>query len=228
MLGGPELLQVWEAGGNQDPVRRAVTMLVAVHGGSAETAAELDVGSRDVLLARSLRALAGSTVPACADCPRCGATLDVVVDVAGVTALTVLDPGRRWTVRAGDTEVTFRLPTTADLLALHGHPIRRAREMLVRRCLGAEAAPEVMVAVEAAMERVAPAGAMDLVAQCPACGRSATFPLDIGALLWAEIRERAAGLVRDVHVLASSYGWTEAEVLALSPNRRASYLALVG
>jgi hypothetical protein len=77
------------------------------------------------------------------------------------------------------------------------------------------------------MERVPPAGAVDLVVHCPACELSATLPLDIGALLWAEIQERAAGLVRDVHVLASSYGWTEADVLALSPDRRASYLVLV-
>jgi hypothetical protein len=227
MLGGRELLAVWELGGNQDPVRRAVTMLVAVRGGTADAAAEFDVGSRDVLLARSLRALAGGTVPACADCPGCGADLDVPVDVAAVAALTVLEPGRRWTARTGGAEVTFRLPTTADLLAVRDQPPRRAREMLVRRCLGVEAGPDVVAAVEEAMERAAPAGAVDLVVCCPACERSTAFPLDVGVLLWAEIQKQAAGLLRDVHLLASSYGWTEGDVLALSPGRRAGYLALV-
>jgi hypothetical protein len=31
----------------------------------------------------------------------------------------------------------------------------------------------------------------------------------------------------DVHELARAYGWSEPEVLALSPWRRAAYLALV-
>jgi hypothetical protein len=228
MLGSRELLAVWEQGTGQDPVRRALTMLVAVRGGTAREAAELDVGSRDVLLARLLQAIAGNAYPACADCPGCGAVLDVPVDVAAVAALPVLNPGIRLTAPAGDGEVTFRLPTTADLISLRGSTLRQARQALLRRCLAAEADPAVVAAVEDAMERAAPAAAVDLLVCCPDCGQTAPLPLDIPALLWAEIQARAASLLRDVHRLATSYGWSEADVLALSPARRATYLALAG
>ena len=38
---------------------------------------------------------------------------------------------------------------------------------------------------------------------------------------------RAGALLHEVHRLASAYGWSEAQILALSPARRAQYLALV-
>ena len=39
---------------------------------------------------------------------------------------------------------------------------------------------------------------------------------------------QASALMRDVHALATSYGWSEADVLDLSPRRRAVYLDLAG
>ena len=38
---------------------------------------------------------------------------------------------------------------------------------------------------------------------------------------------RAKRLLMDVHLLARAYGWSEAEVLALSPARRRFYLEMV-
>ena len=52
--------------------------------------------------------------------------------------------------------------------------------------------------------------------------------LDAGQLLWEEIEARALVLLREVHHLASAYGWSEAQILALTPARRASYLAMAG
>ena len=78
------------------------------------------------------------------------------------------------------------------------------------------------------MEHAAPAGAVDLLMRCPDCGLDSALPLDIPALLWAEIGTQASALLREVHALATSYGWTEADALELSPRRRAIYLALAG
>ena len=47
------------------------------------------------------------------------------------------------------------------------------------------------------------------------------------ALITAQPGGRAAALA-DVHRLARAYGWTEDQVLALGPVRRAHYLSLVG
>jgi hypothetical protein len=49
----------------------------------------------------------------------------------------------------------------------------------------------------------------------------------MAAFLWAEIEARARRLLREVHILATAYGWTEAEVLSLGENRRARYVERV-
>jgi hypothetical protein len=66
-----------------------------------------------------------------------------------------------------------------------------------------------------------------LEVRCEACGQDSSAQLDIGALLWDEIGAHAHALLEEVHALACAYGWSEAETLALSPVRRATYLAMV-
>jgi hypothetical protein len=51
---------------------------------------------------------------------------------------------------------------------------------------------------------------------------------DIVSFFWAEIGAWAQRLLREVHALASAYGWREADILALSAWRRRQYLDLAG
>ena len=62
---------------------------------------------------------------------------------------------------------------------------------------------------------------------CEACGQPTQTSLDAGDLLWGDVQQHARGLLGQVHSLAQAYGWTEGEVFALSPVRRAAYLDLV-
>jgi hypothetical protein len=41
------------------------------------------------------------------------------------------------------------------------------------------------------------------------------------------VEARARRILQEVHTLASSYGWHEAEILALGDTRRAMYLQMV-
>jgi hypothetical protein len=50
----------------------------------------------------------------------------------------------------------------------------------------------------------------------------------MGEYLWTEVRAAARRLLLEVHALASSYGWREADVLEMSPPRRHAYLSMVG
>jgi hypothetical protein len=51
--------------------------------------------------------------------------------------------------------------------------------------------------------------------------------LNVASLLWDDIEAHAHKLVGEVDALARAYGWTEPEILVLSPQRRATYLAMV-
>jgi hypothetical protein len=63
---------------------------------------------------------------------------------------------------------------------------------------------------------------------CPECRHEWTVLLDVAVFLWTQIRTRAQRLLRDVHTLASAYGWREADILTMSSRRREAYLELVG
>jgi hypothetical protein len=220
------LLVLWERGRGVTPAECAAALLDAVPGAGSD----LDVGSRDILLARILAATAGPLVWARALCSTCGAALDVPVDVAAVAALPVHAPGEQLSIEVDGVTVRFRLPTTDDLLALRNVPPGVARDLLLRRCLAIPDGPvpeAVAEAVDAAMEAAAPGGAIDLLVACPDCATTSTAALDVAALLWAEVEARATMLMAQVHALAAAYGWTEPDVLALSPRRRTAYLEMV-
>lgn len=224
------LLSAWDRGRAEPPLRRALALFAAEAGGSIEQAAAVDVGSRDVLLAAVLSDAAGGRAWTTADCGVCSEQLDVPVDIAAVARLPAHHPGEVFEIEVGGTPVSFRLPTTDDLAALPaGDPVT-ARRWLLARCVrwpAGELPDEMGEAVEVAMEVAAPGGVVDVSVRCGACGAVTEAVLDVPALLWAEVEAAAVALVHDVHVLAGAYGWSEAEVLRLSPPRRAAYLELV-
>jgi hypothetical protein len=225
-----ELLTVWEQGSAETPLQRALTLVASVRAQPRAEAAELDVGTRDVLLARYLISGGVAWVATCATCPKCSVRLEVPMDLGELAVLPVHEPGTTFTIMVDDVSLTFRLPTTADLLGLSGLAEGEGRGRLLDRCVDGPPAgltERMAAAVEAAMEQAAPAGAVDIVVSCPECGAEELFALDVSELLWADVEARAVRLVGEIHALARAYGWTEAEILALSPRRRASYLALV-
>ncbi|MEU9793171.1 hypothetical protein AB0E27_21515 [Streptomyces sparsogenes] len=77
-----------------------------------------------------------------------------------------------------------------------------------------------------AAERADPAAEVTLRIACPECGEATPAELDIASYLWTELDSWARDLLLDVHLLATAYGWSEPEILALSPLRRRYYLEL--
>jgi rubredoxin len=81
--------------------------------------------------------------------------------------------------------------------------------------------------IEGALESADPWADLSLAFQCPACGRDGEAGFDVASYLWEEVDVSARQLLNEVHLLAQAYGWSEAEILALSPARRSAYLARV-
>ncbi|WP_240958206.1 hypothetical protein [Streptomyces barkulensis] len=84
----------------------------------------------------------------------------------------------------------------------------------------------VLRRVAEAAEQADPAADVTLKVHCPECGGTTRAELDIASYLWGELDAWARDLLLDVHLLAGAYGWTEPEILALSPLRRRYYLEL--
>ena len=241
-LADSDLLQLWEGMRRQTLARRAAALLAlaAPELASAELAA-LSLGERERrLLALHARCF-GGRLACVADCPRCGEPCEFELDAralaAGLPAPAARAPAR--TVEAGDYRVEMRLPSVADSIALaDGHDARPAYGHLLSRCLagttrsGEAVAPQdlppaLLEQAAAWMEAADPAAELMISMACPACEAVFGEPLDLAAFCWAEVEARAPRLLAEVDALASRYGWSEAEILALSRVRRDAYLALV-
>ena len=63
---------------------------------------------------------------------------------------------------------------------------------------------------------------------CPECSHKWDVFFDITSFLWTEINDWAKRMLQMVHKLALGYGWSEHEILNLSPVRRQLYLGMLG
>ncbi len=222
------LLTVWEAGIAQPPVLRALSLLAPFFPDmTVDDLARLPIGQRDAFLLTVREWLFGPQMECVAVCPACAMRLEFTMNTAELRAAAPTTTVPQQLTLDG-IRVTFRLPTSADLLALTPTPTVVWR--LVERCLidPPAALPEhALAAVATAMTQRDPLLEPRIVMTCPGCGRGWSTLLDIVAFVWQEIDYWARRLLSEIHALARAYGWSESDILALSPQRRALYLRLV-
>jgi len=83
-------------------------------------------------------------------------------------------------------------------------------------------------AVVSTASSVDPLAEVELKLDCPECAFSWQASFDIVSFLWSELDVWAKQMLREIHILASNYGWSEANIIALSPERRQHYRGLIG
>ena len=232
-LSNDDLLAVWDRGHARNPVERAVLLLSAGYPGTSLPAlAELGVGERDARLLRLRELTFGSHLSALADCSRCGEHLELEVEAEQLRFSSQRDPVL--SIHTDGCYVEFRLPNSADLTAVvSGSEVDAVRRKLLDRCVTNPKAgtglPETVIeAVAAAMAQADPQGDVRLGLDCPACGAREEQIFDIASFFWSEVHAWALRALREVHQLAAAYGWSEADILAMSPWRRQVYLELLG
>ncbi|RYE87733.1 MAG: phage baseplate protein [Hyphomicrobiales bacterium] len=198
--------------------------------------AGLSIGQRDASLLQLRELLFGPVLTAVTSCPSCGEQVESTFRVAQVRVASDRPPDPSYAVDISGYRATFRLPNTCDLLKLAD--AETACDALFARCLtevrdadGAAVNPKsltpaVIAGIAARMADADPQAEIELALVCPACEHRWPMVFDIAGFLWKELNAWALQTLRDVHTLARSYGWREADVLALSPTRRQAYLEL--
>lgn len=225
------LLDLWEEAAAVPPC--AVGAVLLHHAGIIDDPVEvLDLPLSQVatLLARVWTSTFGPTADCLIDCPQCGEDLELVLPLEELAALPELDSSGS----VGSSGLVVRFPATRDLLAVTAAS-DPAHELL-RRCLAdadgravdpAGLSADLRMDVEATTQRLAGAAAAVVTTVCPACGAPVRVDVDPGEILWQRLRAAVPAVLADVTDLAAAFGWSEADVLALSPARRAAYLDLV-
>lgn len=223
-LSAEAMLAAWEAGARRGPLDRALVLLWA--GGQGDGAADLALTDRDRQLLELRSATFGPRLDCKAACPDCGAEVELSVDAEVLAdALTVAEPSM---IAADGREIVLRPLTSRDLAAAQGIDAEALPDFLRDRLASDSRAlrPLEIAALDAEIEAQAQAAETVCRLSCPDCDTEWREALDIGALLWDEVEAAAWRTLSEVAELARAFGWTEAEVLALSSARRSAYLSL--
>ncbi len=241
-----ELLSAWEQGRDQPTAWQAVVLLsVACPGVSLATLAQLTIGHRDALLLALRERVFGAALNGLARCPACSEQLELTLNTADIqvskpTAVPAqTNQPQTWTLAVDGYEVLFRLPNSYDLVRLPAQvdPLA-ARKQLLQHCILNVSPHDAMdaplqlpaIVVERVVEHMShvdPQGNMEIALTCPFCDHGWIAPFDIASFFWAEIQHWALRLLHEVHLMAQAYGWSERDILALSPWRRHHYLNMV-
>jgi hypothetical protein len=235
------LLAVWERGLKKGPPERALALLAsACPESSPEALAGLSVGRRDAALLKLRESVFGQEMTGSVVCGRCGQLLELPLESSRLR-----QPSSDATASSEVSSAThgyelrMRLPNSNDLLACTGCDLAEIPKQLFARCLiaavsegkevFAEQLPdEVVQAAAEEMAKADPLANLELDISCAACGHQWRELFDIVSFFWMEIDVWARRTLREIHALASVYGWSETEILGLTELRRQYYLERAG
>lgn len=221
-----EVLDLWEQGVGLDRWRREEALL-AVSGTPPR-----GLGARNVALLGLRNAHFHGAWPMRSTCPQCGAEAEFGVDSAELAAkLASADPDERQEFDWRGLTIIARAPTVDDLhiAAKAAHPLKVARALVALCIEGAGLADyddDAIYDLGDRLEALDPAATLQFNLTCPDCAHAWPALVDVADAVWREVRGAAERLLLEVDALARAYGWTEEQVLALSPTRRAAYLQL--
>lgn len=226
-LSDRDLLELTDAVVERTPIELATRIV----GDGCSDVAELDARLLELHACRF-----GRRLEAVASCAACDELLELAFDVDELAPR----PPVELRLGAAGLEIEFRLPSAADLAAIaRERDPAQARLALVERCVVAahrdgdpiaarELTEDAVVALAERMAEADPLGGSRIALECPVCGERSEPTVDVAWLVCRELTTEGARIAGEVHALASAYGWSEEEILALPRARRSRYLELVG
>jgi hypothetical protein len=238
-LSASELLDVWERGQLLGPIGRGLELAAAACPPASEPET-LSVGRRDALLCELREYTFGPVVEAVSDCPDCGEKIELNFRLCDLGSIATSASLQDQDFVSGNYTLRLRAPDSRDLAraAAVADP-QEAWQLLFEGCVlvarhaereiaPAELPPDVVAAAIARIAEADPGAEVLLAVTCPRCQVQSRVLFDILAFFWREIETFASRLLREVHMLASAYGWQESHILAMSAVRRRRYLDMVG
>lgn len=229
--GDQALLDLWERVDSAPAAARPATLLDGLRLFTGETSAEsaetLTIGRRDRALIEFRARLFGPDMDCATDCVDCGERIELSFNLGALQPAPVQETVR---VISDQAEIRLRLPTTRDILDVLAVPAGTRAVTLVRRCaldpLPEPMPPTLIEEASAVLAEADPDADIELATACPSCGADQALTFDIGTCLWDDLARAARRLLREVHHLATAYGWNEAEILALPRRRRLEYMMM--
>lgn len=232
-LTAPDTISLWEAGHSLRPPERALLLLTLRHDDEAHSAIrQWPLGDRDQALIRLFAATFGPVGEAVAPCPTCEQQTGFKIDFKAM-GQPQETPSRPCQFQWEGGTYPFRPPNSDDLVALATIADEAlALKALARACVQASTAvpPQndgFLSAFGEALSKSDPFAEIRLAMACPECGHQWEEPFDIVDYFWHVLTREAQNLLAQVDLLARTYGWSEGDILRLSPVRRALYVEMI-
>ena len=233
-----EILSVWERGWNRAPVDRALLLLNAAHPDlTFKELAAMSIGTRDAELVRLSKRTFLDKFACRRKCERCGEELEFqLLDLESRFDTAV--PGSELTAEMSGVEVRYRAVSSLDLKgALECPGAKDASLLLLQKCVVgvhqsgrplqiSELSDETLDAIQECIAQADPNAEKRIEITCPQCGNRSNFSFDIVTYFWSELEAHAKRQLWEVHMLAGTYGWSESEILEMTPFRRSLYVAM--
>jgi len=250
VLQAEDLLSAWEQGLNQPLLQRVLILLVtAFPEMQPDTLVKLSIGQRDRRLLRLRECLFGQRLLNSAKCPKCELRIEWENNTAdfiehadegvGADDMSV----NEFDLHVDDYALRLRLPNSLDIASLVNPvdkqpSLEKMQQQLLSRCLlkieycgtacDVNQLPETVIQkVNQHIERLDPQADIRIQLDCPECSHRWDVLFDIASFLWVEVNDWAEKMLQTVHTLAAGYGWSEREILKLSPVRRRLYLGML-
>ena len=241
MLAENDLMAVWEQAWSGSPTQQAIALLqMTTPSTPVDDLLRLPIGTRDAVLLDLREALFGQKLSMLVDCPSCQEHVELELSIpqlrmeAALSAVDGLFP-----FQSDDLQIRFRVPDSRDLLFIGrlNDPDERRAELL-NRCIVSAVSNATTISVcdvsekninglLQAMDAADPQANVEVPVTCPSCRHQWNALFDIVSFLWSELDTWAQRTLNEIHLLASAYGWSEEQILKLSPVRRQLYVSMI-
>jgi hypothetical protein len=233
-----DLLDAWEQALGRQPCERELTLLACVLPEmDRDTAMGLTIGQKNASLLTIRERVFGTEMTGTETCPACGDYLEFPICTSDLRISVPEAEADSFSFEDPDYSISFRVPSCADLIASSPGTLP-GRDTILERCIltavarGEPIPPaalpsDVIDAIVNRMREIDPQAETRISLTCPSCRHTWEAFFDIGLFFWEELSAWVNRMLSDVHLLASAYGWTERDVLAVSPLRRRYYLEWV-
>jgi hypothetical protein len=240
-LTATELLEVWEYSLNQTLLQKTLHLLsLACPDIDSDSIAKLSIGERDSRLLLFREWMFGSRLSNVADCPRCSERSEWEINIGDIRLQSSHNQisSKEFTFEVDDFRIRFRLPNSVDISEVIVNSAEETDPLtLLSRCIleahckdkafSVDNLPDhVLKALNHRMEEEDPQADIKMTLTCPYCSHKWDAQFDIASYLWTEIDNWAERTLLSIHKLAKAYGWSEQNILNISPVRRQFYLRL--
>lgn len=229
-----ELLHLWENSFDQTKLDWALHLLaIACSTPNLETAAQWDISQRDGRLFQLRAWMFGTHFTNTTLCPKCNEKVEWEMNISDfpIPALQLEASTQTFTFEQDGYHIRYRQPNSQDIMT--GDP-----EKILDNCLITILKEQTVItyhdlpdstkgALNTDMEKANPLAHISMQLSCPSCQNQWEVIFDIIHYLWTEVDQWAKHILQEVYLLARAFGWSEQEILNLSPRRRQYYLQMI-